>query len=251
LYGGHGIVGAPVPLGTGWPSPQIKGGNDPRQSHLSRRWRQQSGQVYESFNMEKLWHLPVTSDREQPIRMGLRSPARRRPPISVCGAGCPRFFFCPRRAGTTAGMLRTPSRRAGEKGGEMLKCAARAMGDQSSRCINSSRYRAIQWRDSAKYRPRRSRQVRTEPRSIEQGGLARALGQIMGRPRKNRIEETTRGTRHRQEDRSRHPRREPDPARALSPTCAIMRTRLRTPCHPSLDARPSPTDGEGQTLPNG
>jgi pyruvate dehydrogenase E1 component alpha subunit len=59
FYGGHGIVGAQVPIGAGWPSPTSISAR--RQvsarpiSATARRIRARS----ESFNMAKLWDLPV------------------------------------------------------------------------------------------------------------------------------------------------------------------------------------------------
>src|SRR5262249_1402588 len=91
FFGGHGIVGAQVPLGTGLAFANKYRAND----HVSLTYfgdgATNQGQVYESFNMAKLWMLPVVYVIEN-NQYGMGT--------SVARASGPRHMFLSGRART-------------------------------------------------------------------------------------------------------------------------------------------------------
>ena len=71
FFGGHGIVGAQVSIGTGLAFANKYRGNDNVSFIYMGDGASNQGQVYESFNMAKLWNLPaIYVIEKQQIRNG-------------------------------------------------------------------------------------------------------------------------------------------------------------------------------------
>jgi pyruvate dehydrogenase E1 component alpha subunit len=151
FYGGHGIVGAPVPLGTG-----LAFANKYRGDGAANQ-----GQVYESFNMAKLWQLPVIYVIENnQYGMGT-SVARASATTNLSLRGL--SFDVPGEQ--VDGMDVRAVKAAGEKA---VKWCREGNGPMILEML-TYRYRGHSMSDPAKYRPKEEvDRVRTEQDPIEQ-----------------------------------------------------------------------------------
>jgi pyruvate dehydrogenase E1 component alpha subunit len=161
FFGGHGIVGAQVPLGTGLAFANKYRGNGNVSLTYFGDGAANQGQVYESFNMAKLWKLPVIYVIENnQYGMGT-SVARASATTNLAQRG--RSFDIP-----------------GEQVDGMDVRAVKAVGDKAVEwCRDGNgpiilemmtyRYRGHSMSDPAKYRPKEEvDKVRTEHDPIEQ-----------------------------------------------------------------------------------
>jgi pyruvate dehydrogenase E1 component alpha subunit len=161
FFGGHGIVGAQVPLGTGLAFANKYRGNDNVSLTYLGDGATNQGQVYESFNMAKLWHLPVIYVIENnQYGMGT-SVARASATVNLSQRG--RSFEIP-----------------GEQADGMDVRAVKAAADKAVKWCREGngpfilemltyRYRGHSMSDPAKYRPKEEvDKVRTEHDPIEQ-----------------------------------------------------------------------------------
>ena len=161
FFGGHGIVGAQVPIGTGLAFANRYRGNDNVSLTYFGDGAANQGQVYESFNMAKLWKLPVIYVIENnQYGMGT-SVARASATTNLSQRG--RSFDIP-----------------GEQVDGMDIRAVKAAGDKAVKWCREGngpiilemltyRYRGHSMSDPAKYRPKEEvDKVRTEHDPIEQ-----------------------------------------------------------------------------------
>jgi pyruvate dehydrogenase E1 component alpha subunit len=161
FYGGHGIVAAQVPLGTGLAFANRYRGNDNVSLTYFGDGATNQGQVYESFNMAELWKLPVIyiieNNRYAMGTVITRSSAT----IDLSHRGA--SFNIPGEQ--VDGMDVRAVRAAGAKA---VKCAREGEGPYILEML-TYRYRGHSMSDPAKYRTREEVQkVRTEQDPIEQ-----------------------------------------------------------------------------------
>ena len=218
FYGGHGIVGAQVSLGTGLAFANRYRGNDNVCLTYFGDGAANQGQVYESFNMAELWKLPVIYVIENNrYAMGTSVSAR---------LGADRFLQARR--------LVQHSRRAGRRHGR-ARGQGRAATRRSQWCragkgpyileMQTYRYRGHSMSDPAKYRTTEEvEKMRAEQRSDRAGARSACSATAMGE-RGRAEEDRRRGPRDRQRGgRVRDHDPEPDPSElwtdvSLKPSC--------------------------------
>jgi len=161
FYGGHGIVGAQVPLGTGLAFANRYRDNGNVSLTYFGDGAANQGQVYESFNMAKLWSLPVVYVIENNQYAMGTSISRSSATTNLCKRG--QSFDIP-----------------GEQVDGMDVRAVKAAGDMALEHARSGkgpiilemltyRYRGHSMSDPAKYRAKEEVQkMRTEHDPIEQ-----------------------------------------------------------------------------------
>jgi pyruvate dehydrogenase E1 component alpha subunit len=161
FFGGHGIVGAQVPLGTGLAFANKYRGNKAVSLTYFGDGAANQGQVYESFNMAKLWKLPVIYVIENnQYGMGT-SVARASATTNLAQRG--RSFDIPGEQ--VDGMDVRAVKAAGEKA---VKWCRDGNGPIILEML-TYRYRGHSMSDPAKYRPKEEvDKVRTEHDPIEQ-----------------------------------------------------------------------------------
>ena len=238
FYGGHGIVGAQVPLGTGLAFANKYRGNDSVCLTYFGDGAANQGQVYESFNMAELWKLPVDlRHREQRYAMG----------TSVERASAADRSLQARRRASASPASRstawTCSRCSGAAESARRACAAAARARSSWRC-KTYRYRGHSMSDPAKYRTREEVQKMRE-RARPDRARAQALLEELGVER-GRAEGDRQGDQATIVDEAAEfaAGRRPSPSRPSSAPTSLVGERLTWPIEILMPAL-SPTMEEG------
>lgn len=160
FYGGHGIVGANVPLGAGLAFADKYNGNDNVTYTYFGDGAANQGQVYETFNMAALWDLPVifVIENNQYAMGTSQKRSTSTPDIYTRGAA----FGIPGEAVDGMDVL------AVKEAGETAVAHCRAGKGPYILEIKTYRYRGHSMSDPAKYRTREEVQkMRDEKDAIE------------------------------------------------------------------------------------
>ena len=161
FFGGHGIVGAQVPLGTGLAFANRYRGNDNVSLTYFGDGAANQGQVYESFNMAKLWKLPVVYIIENNQYAMGTSIARSSATTRLADRGLAH--------GIPGEQVDGMDVRAVKAAAEKAVAACRAGDGPVILEMLTYRYRGHSMSDPAKYRTREEvERVRTEQDPIEQ-----------------------------------------------------------------------------------
>src|SRR3989441_1719875 len=161
FYGGHGIVAAQVPIGTGLAFANRYRGNDNVSLTYFGDGAANQGQVYESFNMAELWKLPVVYIIENNRYAMGTAITRSSATTDLSQRGC--SFDIP--AEQVDGMDVRAVKAAGDKA---VQWAREGNGPYILEML-TYRYRGHSMSDPAKYRSREEVQkMRTEHDPIEQ-----------------------------------------------------------------------------------
>ncbi|WP_415184451.1 pyruvate dehydrogenase (acetyl-transferring) E1 component subunit alpha [Phaeovulum sp.] len=156
FYGGHGIVGAQVPLGAGLAFADKYKGNGRVTFTYFGDGAANQGQVYETYNMAELWNLPVVFVIENNQYAMGTSMKRSTKSTSLWGRGVAYGI----KGEAVDGMDVLAVKAAGERAVE----ACRAGEGPYILEINTYRYRGHSMSDPAKYRSREEVQKMREER---------------------------------------------------------------------------------------